>query len=239
MKKLFFLSLCLTFISCIHDDIPSDSDLAINNFSGSKFGDTLPQNNENPYDFAGRIQHEILLSYYKDSSLGGSLARTIEVVDSIANLNICYTAIKGSAIVVVPESRMSYFLSERDSTMERVLRLLPISVYAKQSLNHYVTSIIGMVLNNDAYTLVHNYSVGYEGDVVSDVLLTTTEKQLLLTTSSIARYSVFMKRKRPKKNTDPDWDWLTAHIMGGADGAVLNSAEAINRAVVLGISDNR
>ena len=239
MKNLCFLSLFFAVISCSNDEIPLDtsSELATNSYS--KFGDTLPQNSENPYDDAGRIQHEVLLSYYKGGSLASSLSGTIQIVDSIANQNSSYTSIKGSAIVVVPESRMLYLLSERDSTLARVLRNLPISLYAKQSLSGYVSSITTKVLNNDSYALIHDYSVDYEFDVVNDILLTTEEKELLLTTSSIARYSVFMKRKRPKKNTEPDWDWLTANLVGGAEGAVISSAEAISRAAVLGISDNK
>lgn len=54
----------------------------------------------------------------------------------------------------------------------------------------------------------------------------------------MARHSAYMARKKPKKNTDPDWTILVVNIVAAADGAENGMAKSVTEGLVGGITSN-
>lgn len=240
MKNLIYLLFAVLLCSCSSESLETaEAQNRVAEMQNSRFGDTLPQNSDNEYDYAGKIHNDILTAYYGGAFFPSTIAEIAQIVDSLANLHPDFTAIKGSSYVPVSVTRVEYLLADRDSTMARVLGSSGLSLHAKQFLTGFMEDLDDLIADDEDYDSIHSFITTLETAIISDSLLSFNEKEVLFTTTSIARYTVYMKRKRPKKNQDPDWDWLTANIMGGTDGAVTGTAEAISRAVVTGIADNK
>ena len=60
-----------------------------------------------------------------------------------------------------------------------------------------------------------------------------------MTSTSILRFSAYRAKKKPKKNTDPDWLIWVTHVYGAEEGAEENEAKAIVTALVTGIVSNK
>lgn len=234
------LALMAFFTSCTIDaDMPTSHDQQHYDGVYSRFGDTLPQNSDNKYDIAGRIHNELLNVYYGGSKLPTTASSIATLVDSLANLNSDFVSIKGSGYVPVPVFRIEYLLTNRDSSVTRVLNSSRLSSYAKNNFKPFLGDLEDLIENENNYEVIYAFITGFEADVMSDTVLTAHDQEVILTTTSIARFTVHMKRKKPKKNEDPDWYWLIANIVAGTDGADTGTAEAISRAVVTGIVDNK
>ena len=70
---------------------------------------------------------------------------------------------------------------------------------------------------------------------MNDVSLDEADLKILLTTTSIVRYATHHRKKRPKKNTDPEWDLLIFDMAGACSGARTSTQEAVALSVISGI----
>jgi hypothetical protein len=80
--------------------------------------------------------------------------------------------------------------------------------------------------------------IDYETTVLQNSGFTANDKRVILTTTSITRHSSYLARKKPKKNTDPDWTILIGNIVAAVDGAEDGAANAVVAALVAGIAQN-
>lgn len=112
------------------------------------------------------------------------------------------------------------------------------SAAAKSSLTDFVNSFIVLFDNEYNCEVLYQAVVDYETIVLKDSLLTAKDKRIILTTTSIARHSAYLARKKPKKNTDPDWTILVVNIVAAADGAEYGLAESVTEGLVAGIASN-
>ena len=241
MKNLILcFAVVAFFTSCsVNDEVPSGNTEQIDDGISARFGDTLPQNSDNDFDIAGKIHNELVNAYYGQSNFPSTTSGISLVVDSLASLNTNFVSIRGIGYSQVPVLRVEYLLTNRDSCVTRVLNSSRLSLYARSSFKEFIGELGVLIDGGSNYVSAYNFISSFEAEVLSDTLLTAHDKEVILTTTSIARYTVYMKRKKPKKNEDPDWYWLIANIVAGADGADIGMAEAISRAVVTGIVDNK
>lgn len=237
MKKLALIAL-LAILSFCSDDSEiiehRNQDL-----SHARLGDTLPRNSDNAFDLAGKIHNDLLSSYYSGVIFPATTSEIAFLIDSLALWNIDFALIKGSNYAGVNATRVDYLVTPRDSCVTRVINSSSLSVYARSSLKTFVENLQFITDDEKDYEPIYHFIAAYEADVLGDTSLTPKDKEVILITTSIARFSVYAKKKRPKKNEDPDWAWLTANIMVGADGADIGLAEAVSHAVVAGIVDNK
>jgi hypothetical protein len=63
------------------------------------------------------------------------------------------------------------------------------------------------------------------------------DKQVLLSAAAVVRYVSYERKKRPKKNTDPDWDMMVWRIAGSA-GSLSDVQDAIFYSVICGVLEN-
>lgn len=203
-----------------------------------KVVNALPGNSNNPYDDAGWLHSELLQIYHLQGNNGGTITQILDDITLIAYANSTFNSIKGSSYAGVSSSSIQYILNHQSTCVSDIISTSSMSNSAKLSLTTFITSF-------DLY-----FNAGYEGDdlyqkvvdyettVFQNSGFTANDKRIILTTTSITRHSSYMARKKPKKNTDPDWTILIGNIVAAVDGAEDSTANAVVAALVAGIAQN-
>jgi hypothetical protein len=245
MKNLI---LCLTILfflnSCTNEDdhAATSTDASQHAVSSdvtmNRLGDLFPVNSDNPYDYAGILHNEILSAYYEDSNLPTDVAAIADHVKKLAELNPGFVAIKEPFARDTQTAKVAYILAHPGTCIDDIIGDTGMSPYGKSSLNAFILTSVILEQPDVEYSVLYDFVCKFEGDIIADPLLTERDKRVILVTSSITRCSVYMKKKRPKKNTDPEWDLFIANRIGGSYGADFGSAEAIRTALTAGISQN-
>ncbi|MGC4041913.1 MAG: hypothetical protein QM710_14310 [Flavobacterium sp.] len=207
------------------------------NYKGKN--EKLPENDTNPYDNAGRIYEELFDSYYDGSMLPQEVPHIIERVTTIASANSSFASLSTNGFGTLSSERMQHFATQGNACIPEVLNRSSLTQNAKASFSGFIYSFISLYGTESDVTLLYNAVVKYENSVINTILLTENDKRIILTTTSIVRYSAYRTKKKPKKNTDPDWIIFVGNIVGGADGAEENMCKAIAEALATGIISNR
>ena len=109
---------------------------------------------------------------------------------------------------------------------------------AKNSLSNFITTVLSLCETEDDYGVIYDYIVAYEATVLKSTSFTERDKQVVLTTTSVARHAAYYRKKRPKKNKDPEWDLMVGNIIAATDGASTGIQESVMRALIVGIAQN-
>lgn len=241
--KSFFLCLFLFpfFISCSN---PAESGNAMPTEMMNRsidLGLDLPARNAtNPYDDAGQIQNELLDAYYSGTSLPTDFNGIVIRTTALANDNSSFMeSIKHGPYIFTSQAKVLHILSHPDTSMSEAIQSSLHSERARGSLSQFIDSLLLLCENEADYAGIYNFIVTYENTILTDAQLTDAEKEVLLTTTSIARHSVYVRKKKPKKNTDPDWPLLIGNIAAALDGAAEGINEAVMRGVIVGIVENK
>ncbi|CAM4041979.1 hypothetical protein FLSI110296_10585 [Flavobacterium sinopsychrotolerans] len=236
-----FIYLCLIvipfFISCSEstDAIASDTKARVSKSSNRLIADSgsivSPENDLNPYDIAGQLHAELYAVYYAEDSLSSSVASIADRVTMLANENESFTALAGIDYSFLSTDRVTYILSTIDSCTPEIIDASLVAPEAKNSFTTFVNSLFVLCETESNYAVIHDFVVTYENEISENSSFSLSDKEVILTTTSIARYAVYERKKRPKKNTDPEWDLLVANIAGGTEG----SAESLEKAIVMSL----
>lgn len=198
--------------------------------------DTLPANPANPYDLAGAVHLRLLSDYAATLEKPSDLAALQSLITAIANNNPDYQSIAPAVPVPISSLRLSELAAGEYLFLSDVLMTPTMSTLGKTRLDRFAHALLAQYEDEAAYPVLHSPIVLYESEVLRDSLLTAADKRILLTTSSIARFSAYAGRKRPKKNTDPDWDLLIANLAGAGEGASHDTGTAVLMALTAGIA---
>lgn len=240
---LAYLTCSLVLESCSDDRLllADDATSAVmkkHNEIALRTGEVIPVNSENPYDSVGRIYNELFETYYATENLPQSISAIASRVEFLANANSEFSTLKTVNYHVVSTERVEYIISRSDTIVSEIIKDSDMTDSAKLSLDTFINSLLVLSAKEDSVEVLYNFVVSYEIEVLSNSMLTERDKQIILTTTSIARYSTYVANRRPKKNTDPDWIIFVGNIIGGTDGANYEQAEAITTALVTGIAQN-
>lgn len=237
MKNYFILLVyALLFISCESTESEKITSEVIQYNRSSN--DLPPANSSNDYDFVGQVHHDVLYSYYLDSISPTATDSIIKMVNLKASNHAYFDNFLLEDYDLIPESRIVYLVSN-STAFESIVTDLPLSTQAKTDFRLFVSTVLSKLDSGVDYLEIHDFVVSYESSLAASSNYTTSEKEYLLIVTSIIRHSVYAKEKRPKKNTDPDWDWLTANITGAVEGAQYGKSQAILTALKAGIIENR
>lgn len=237
MKTLYSCLIILTFFTSCSTDSDTAQQDAITTVT-NRTVNLLPGNNANPYDEAGWLHNELFESYYASDNLPISISGIANRVEAIANANAGFNAIKTSTYHNVSETRVQYILDHKNTCVTDIISASSLTTKAKSSLGTFITSLVVVFDTETNCDVLYQFVADYEKEVLNDSLLTAKDKQIILTTTSIARHSAYLAKKKPKKNTDPDWTILVTNVVAAADGAEYGSAEAITMALTTGIAQN-
>lgn len=197
-----------------------------------------PLNPLNDYDLAGQIHNELLSTYFNQLNLPVNTNAIAAAVEQTAVTNPNFISLKSHTYTAVTGQLLDQMLNSSFG-IEQAIERSRLSPMGKASLLSFITTITGYITTEQEFNVVYDFSIAYEHNVHSNGTLTSHDKEIILTTASIIRHSVHFRKKRPKKNTDPDWDWLTVNIVGGVEGASHGMAESITHALAGGIAENR
>lgn len=239
MKNFYQSLIILTFFSaCSNEgDLSIDDTDATHSTYHSKSPE-IPANTDNDYDIAGQIHNEILAAYCESTPQPTTLEGVMGLLEAKTTANPNFFFIKELTYTPPFGDRVLHIANLKGDAIDEVINGSGLSTIAKTSFNLFVTSLLRQVATQENYQPIYDFIVGYEAQVKANPVFSSKDKEVILITTSIARHSVYLKKKRPKKNTDPDWDWMTGNIMGGTDGASSGTAEAISMALAVGIFEN-
>lgn len=240
MKKIYSCLLILPFVVACTNESTDETITAKRNLTAKETPDiivsSLPANNANPYDQAGKIHNEIWTAY-GSTATPATMQAIVDRVETLANSNAAFVALLPSYHPVSP-LRLQYILDNPSTSFGETLNASGLSAAAQQSLKNFADGLLPICAGDALYGEIYNYITAYEAGIVNDKLMLDTEKKVILTTTSIIRYAAF-NRKRPKKNTDLDWEINVTHLTGGVDGSGVGTAESITSALSLGIANHK
>jgi hypothetical protein len=211
---LFVLDSCTTDTSFVSSDTPesvgSKKEILYYN---TKKADAMPTNIENPYDSDGRMYHELFKNDYasngsKDasSSVSSAVATKTALNKMQKKDNNAATLAKGTN--VISESSISFSDIIANSNM---------TAAAKLSLIDFINSFLFLFNQESGYVMLYDFVVQYETSILTDPILTETDKQIILTTTSFARHSAYETRTGSTAIIDPDWRKLVTHLIGDSE----------------------
>ena len=243
--KLYYYYLCLLFvpffISCSETEMPMRSEVPFaipDNQNAYRESDVFPANSDNPYDGAGALHNALFISYYAGDSLGGSVSQIIERVENLAKQNAAYAFMFGTNIPELSDSRILYLLDNPFLKKEEVITATFSGEEARNSFTEFSDAVVTLYSAQTDTTVLYNYIIGYEAGILENTNLNSLDKQKILVTSSIARFAVATRPKKPKRNTDPEWDLMVGNITGSIDGTATSIEKAVLMSLISGIVQN-
>ena len=238
MKTIYSCLLILTFFTSCTDDSNTLQGVKTSAIANRATNEVLPLNNANPYDTAGQLHDELFETYYASGSLPNDIYGITNKVESIANSNSTFTTMKGANYQAVTPQNVAYILEHKNTCVADIISNSSMTAAAKLSLTDFINSLIVLFPSESSGDVLSDFVIKYENTIIANPLLTTNDKRIMLITTSIARHSTYMARKKPKKNTDPDWIIFVGNVIAATEGAEEGTTKAVTMALVTGICQN-
>lgn len=211
---LFTLNSCTTDPSFVSSYTPesvrSNKEILYYN---SKKADVMPANTENPYDRDGRMYHELFKNNYESDGLqdlNSSVSSPVATKTTFNKMqkmdNISVTVAKDASVI-----------SQNGIGFSDIIANSNMTAAAKLSLIDFIHSFLFLFKQEDRYSVLYDFVVQYERSILTDPILTETDKQIILTTTSFARHSAYETRTESTAIIDPDWRKLVTHLIGDSE----------------------
>lgn len=228
---LFSGSLALT--SCNADGVVANAPIAV-----ARPIMVDPANEANAYDYVGRIHNELLERYLDASFQQASIPVLLQRLDSLGQLHPEFKLLCGSDYVGPSATAVTEISAATITAATSVVNATPLSIYGRSTLSNFISFVLDFSAVGAEYEEVHSFLVSYESTLVSNTRLTAQDREVLLSLSSVARYSLYAKKKPKKNRWDPDWDLLVGNIFGSIAGSGDGKAHSIALALAVGIVQN-
>ena len=186
-----------------------------------------PENPANAYDIAGKIHNDILDAYLSGNYEFNTIAQISQKIDSISALNNDLLNLETNLPVNLQEIQET--VDSPQIKLEQAMANSTMTRAAKICLFNFMTSIL--LWEKNEYPIIHQLIISFETSVIYNTQFSNEEKRIILTTSSIARYSSYYAKERK----DKDWETSVGNRVGAVQGAVANSSTAINRSILIGL----
>lgn len=211
LSFLFTLDSCSTDASYVSTDTPRSADANNKiNYYNSRKGDIMPANSENPYDSAGRIPTELYDTYAAENSIVASDG-------SIIHAPIAVNSLRGTHFDPILSGKVTFINSDNRTNLFEVIATSNMSSTGKFILSDFIRSFQFLSKKEDRFVLLYDFVVKFERGILTNTLLTEIDKKIILTSSSIVRYSTYAVREESVDAIDPDWTKLIAHIINGTE----------------------
>lgn len=223
MKNILFALAVPLLAGCSAEEFSSTSGLA--SFSKSALDDAEAANPANPYDSAG--QH-----YLDLSDAFGALAdvpvQDAEIISSAENLAWTMPLAMGGYNTAVSQN-IKALRDLGNANPSAAFLGVPTSLAFRTQLQDGIASL-ALLKNSDAgFGEVYTLLLACETSALNSGL-SQKEKEALLSTYSIIRYSLYNSSRRKRK--DRDWELLVGNYAGIAYGAAESTANAIVAALL-------
>ncbi|WP_339887733.1 hypothetical protein [uncultured Flavobacterium sp.] len=203
-----------------------------------KFYEGSPSNILNPYDIVGQLHSELFTTYYESDSSETSLEAVTDRVALLANQNSGFVSLSGSSYSFTLEARLAYVMQYGSCCSEGIIIKALESETAVISLTGFVNSVISLCNEENDFAAIYSFITLYEDEILASKNISEFDKKIILTTSSIVRFISYERKKRPKKNTDPEWDLMIGSIVGSIEGGSSSIEDAIVMSLICGVVEN-
>ncbi|MEO7978716.1 hypothetical protein [Flavobacterium sp.] len=237
MKNISFpiVILSLLIVSCSTDTIESinsvntktSSDKLQN--SARLAQDLTPENPANFYDYAGKLHNDILDVYLAGNYQFSTIAQISQQIEIIAVANYDLTLLNPGTNLPIDLNIIQEIINNPQVKLDQTIVNSAMTSAAKDSLASFMSNVI--LWENQSYQEIYESIISYELAVIANPVFNNEDKRIILTTSSIVRYSIYYEIIEK----DKDWDTSTGHRVAGLSGAIDNSPLAIKRSLVTGI----
>ncbi|WP_333696414.1 hypothetical protein [Flavobacterium sp.] len=235
MKNFYlFLFSILFLISCDRED-SFDTDFEKNKLSTARTGFIAPTNSSNVYDETGAIFAELFEAYYEHPNLPIQLDSIVTFIDEATSKHPYFLSHSDFDFSLFPTPKIQAILLSPETHLHDALDTSVLSTPAKAAFESFLSTLFLQIESDEKYETVYDSILDYESFVLDEHTYSGTEKKFLLRITSIARHALYHKNKRPKKNTDPDWNWLTTCIVGSVYGLNTDTPTSISVALKTGI----
>lgn len=237
--SLGLVILPLLIISCTTDTIDTantmDSTVSSKKLEkGSLLVQTLtPENPENVYDYAGKLHNDLLETYLAGNYQYSTIAQISEQVEAIAAANSEVALLNLEPNLPADLEEIQEIINNPQAKLDEAIANSSMTSAAKNSLTGFMNATL--LWENEAYGVIYQSIVSYESSVMGNSNLSDEDKRIILTTSSIVRYSLYYDTQPPH---DEDWESNVGNRVGGVSGAIDNSFTAISRSLTTGIMLN-
>ena len=217
MKKILLCGVLVSFItllsSCDSEELTSSHQQQLKKTSPSVRSD-------NPFDAIG-VLHNVLFDAYvasnnRDDTIEGIAVKINELITGYSNLEPTTIAINAGFT-----DRVEQILNYPEHSLDIIVSEVGLSVRVKTKLNDLIELVSGVTTSGYPETGVD--IISYEEDIITDVSLTPEEKEVVLTVSSIVKYSIYDNGDRK----DKDWDLSVGNIVAAAYGAAHSGQDAL------------
>jgi hypothetical protein len=239
MKTIYLCAVAWPLLAgCSYESAPARSDLEVQHTLQYRDGGKSPENDDNPYDYVGQIHNEIAYSYHNDTIKPVTIAGVIARVGYTAELNSRFTGIKEMSYSAPAVYAVSNIQIYGTTLLPGILAGSGMSTAGKEAMVLLTTMILAEAGNSNSFEENYDAIADFENAVLAHTGLTVYDKKVLLIVSSVGRHATYLVKKKPKKNTDPDWNVLIINLVGTVEGALKSEAEAINMGLVCGVLEN-
>ncbi len=237
MKLIIFLSAVFcTITSCSHEEF-SQEEFSIASISSRE--NQFPYNGANAYDSIGLLHNELSEAFIEAGDTASSTFSIIAAAEAIGTQNARFNRIKPLDYTTPQVEEIEKLLTHNTSFLSAV-DSMSLSYDAKISLSGFVDQLMLYNVGNADYeSVIFPYIIGYESDIISSLAHTPADMKIILTTTSIARHALYLRKKIKKKRIDRDWYISIGNIAAGTQGSIESGAKAAMMATVAGISFNQ
>lgn len=178
-----------------------------------------PANNDNPYDYAGRLHNVILDDILKDYNKSDlNINNICDIVESKTKAN---TELIDLGATDVDCDLLSQGVEDYTNQFSNLIESSRLSDRGKYKAKMVIDFMFDSAFSDKeiSYQELYNFYVNLENDIMNDDKLNNFDKKSLLEGCSIARYSGIFWRNynESAKSNDPKrgfWGWLA---IGAAD----------------------
>lgn len=224
LSTLICFSFLLTLDSCTTDPSVVSSDTpgsVVSNkellYYNSKKADAMPTNTKNPYDSDGRMYHELNKNNYELDGLQSLSSSVSSPIASVAYTKTTFNKMQKKENNSATVTKGTTAISDSTVSFSDIIANSNMSAAAKLSLIDFIHSFLFIFKQESSYAVLYDFVVQYESSILTDPILTETDKQIILTTTSYTRHSAYETRTESTAIIDPDWRILVGHLIGDSE----------------------
>lgn len=174
---------------------------------------------------------------YEEDSLAVELSAILDRVLVVSAQNETFVSLSTSSYSI-DSTTLSSLIGKISCCSVEVIENSLATDEAALSLQSFISTLVPLCDEEDDYNIIYSFITSYENTVLGSKNIPASDKQVILITTSIIRYSTYERKKRPKKNTDPEWDLMIGNIIGSVDGASEGIEAAVLKSLLCGIVEN-
>ncbi|KFF13756.1 hypothetical protein [Flavobacterium hydatis] len=231
--SLWVVILSSLLISCTNDEVSTTNENASEEVDQISTGlsPTDVANPVNPYDKLG-VAYEDILTIYEtlDTNSDTTILRISERVSKIALQNKDLMSLNmGNNTSVVSPQEIEVLLKNPMSCLQETLAKSSMTIEAKRCLFDFINSLL--LQEKEEYDIIYQHILRFEISVMNNSTFTISDKKIILSSSSLAKYILRIIKKRK----DPDWKTSIGNFEGAVKGVIYSPLQGVTTAVVLDI----